>query len=637
MTRTASMSMTAIPARTSRIAGLTGLSPEHLLAGQQRVLELVARGAPLHETLNAIAQFSEEAIPTMLASVLVFEPDTGALRKGGYGRLPDSFQTAIDGMKPGPVSGSCGTAAYRSHRVISRDVQNDPLWEPFKAFAAQYGIASAWSTPLKDAKGNLLGVFGMYYGDCREPSADDLDLVDHFTHLASIAIERYRYDAERERRATHDTLTGLGNRLKLQSFAESITERPAEAAQTRSVVLFDLDHFTMHNDTLGQRVSDQLLARAADRLRGALDAPRLLVRFGGDQFVAVLEEPVHSAEAQVQRVLEAFKEPVDLGDTQVTLSLSAGVVDWAAAAVGLDEALSQAVEAVEVAKRLGRQRCVVFGDTERAKVAGQRHVARLLTEALDDDRVEPHLQPIVRLETGAPIGFEVLARLTGAEASGISPSVFVPIAEESSLIDRLGYSVLRYAFRTLAENPKEFGHLMLSVNVSIRQLLREGLARKAAAMAAEFGVPPDRILLEVTESHWLDVDSPAREALIDLKAAGFRLALDDFGSGKTTLSHLRTIPFDMVKIDRSFTTELMTGLRGRALCDAALTMATACGMQVLAEGVETPEQATSLLGMGYQFGQGYLWAKPMPLAAAREWLKAPKTATTAFRQASGSR
>ena len=109
------------------------------------------------------------------------------------------------------------------------------------------------------------------------------------------------------------------------------------------------------------------------------------------------------------------------------------------------------------------------------------------------------------------------------------------------------------------------------------------------------------------------------------------------GLGKTTLSHLRTIPFDMVKIDRSFTTDLMTGLRGRAMCDAALTMATACGMQVLAEGVETPEQATSLLGMGYQFGQGYLWAKPMPLAKAREWLKSPKTATTAFRQASGSR
>jgi diguanylate cyclase (GGDEF)-like protein len=540
-------------------------------------------------------------------------------------------------MKPGPVSGSCGTAAYRSNRVISRDVQNDPLWEPFKAFAAQYGIASAWSSPLKDAKGALLGVFGMYYGDCREPSPQDLELVDHFVHLASIAVERYRYDTERERRATHDALTGLGNRLKLQAYAESITERPAEAAQTRSVVLFDLDHFKLHNDTLGQRASDQLLARAADRLRATLDAPGQLVRFGGDQFVAVIDEAVGAAEAQAHRVLQAFEAPVDLGDTQVALSVSAGVVEWTAAAADLDEALSQAIEAVEVAKRLGRQRCVVFGDTERAKLAGQRLVARALAEALDEDRVQPFLQPIVRLETGAPIGFEMLARLAGPTASGISPSVFIPIAEESSLIDRLGLSVLRSAFRTLAEHPKEFGHLLLSVNVSIRQLLREGLARKASSLAAEFGVQPDRILLEVTESHWLDVDSPARGALLDLKAAGFRLALDDFGSGKTTLSHLRTIPFDMVKIDRSFTTDLMTGLRGRALCDAALTMATACGMQVLAEGVETPEQATSLLGMGYQFGQGYLWAKPMPLAQAREWLKAPKTATTAFRQASGSR
>ena len=283
MTRAMNPRSTGIPSRSSgNIAELTKLAPDHLLQGQQRVLELVASGAPLSETLTAIARFSEEAIPAMMASLLIFDPDTESLRKGGYGRLPASFQDAIDGMKPGPVSGSCGTAAFRSQRVISHDVRVDPLWEPFVQFAGMYGIVSAWSTPLKDAKGNLLGVFGMYYGDCREPSEQDLQLVDHFTHLASIAVERFRYDAEREKRATQDALTGLANRLALQHFAAALSDNPANDGATYTVALLDLDHFKLHNDTLGQRLSDQLLAQAATRMKATLGEVPLLSRFGGD-------------------------------------------------------------------------------------------------------------------------------------------------------------------------------------------------------------------------------------------------------------------------------------------------------------------------------------------------------------------
>jgi diguanylate cyclase (GGDEF)-like protein len=621
MTRTASVLATAIPGRTSRLAQLTGLSADNLLAGQQRVLELMARGAPLRETLTAIARFSEEVIPSMLASVLTYDPETGSLRKGGYGRLPDSFAEAIDGMKPGPVMGSCGTAAYLCERVITTDVQTDPLWVPFREFVAGYGIVSAWSTPLKDAQGNLLGVFGMYYGDPRSPSREDLDLVDHFTHLAAIAVERYRYDAERERRATHDTLTGLGNRVSLQIFAANLLADSCRSGLPHTLALLDVDHFKLHNDILGQRASDRLLAGAAQRLQQALGGVELLARFGGDQFVAVLAGEPEQARKRIEEALQAFSEPVDIGDARVQLSLSAGVVAWQPSAASLDDTLFQAIEAVEVAKRLGRDRCVLFGDSERAKITGRRQVARLLKEALEDDRVEPFLQPIVSLSTGRASSLEVLARLKGPGVSGISPAVFVPIAEESSLIDMLGLSVLRFAFRTLAEHAESLRGITLNVNVSIRQLLRGTLVQRATDLSREFGISPERIALEVTESQWLEADSPAREALLQLREAGFRLALDDFGSGYASLSHLLTIPFDAVKIDRSFTAQLITGPRGRALCDVALSMASACGMPAVAEGVETPQQAQALSQMGFQLGQGYLWAKPMALNDALTWLK----------------
>jgi diguanylate cyclase (GGDEF)-like protein len=621
MTRTASVSATVIPERASRIAQLTGLSADALLAGQQRVLDLMARGAPLHDTLNAIARFSEETIPSMLASVLTYNPDKGSLHKGGYGRLPDSFANAIDGMKPGPVMGSCGTAAFLCERVITTDVQTDPLWVPFREFAAGYGIVSAWSTPLTDAQGNLLGVFGMYYGDNRAPSREDLDLVDHFTHLASIAVERYRYDAEREHRATHDALTGLANRLALQVFASNLAADSGRAGLPHSLAMLDLDHFKLHNDTLGQRASDRLLAGAAQRLQQQLSGVELLARFGGDQFVAIMAGDPEQARARIEETLKAFAEPVDIGDARVVLSLSAGLVEWRPDSASLDDVLFQAIEAVEVAKRLGRDRCVVFGDGERAKLTGRRQVARLLKDALEEDRVEPFLQPIVSLTTGQASSFEVLARLKGPGVSGISPSVFVPIAEESSLIDTLGLSVLRFAFRTLAEQKDALRDISMHVNVSIRQLLRGTLVQRATDLSREFGVSPERIALEVTESQWLEADSPAREALLQLRDAGFQLALDDFGSGYASLNHLLTIPFDKVKIDRSFTAQLIAGPRGRALCEVALSMANACGMPAVAEGVETTQQAQALAQMGFQLGQGYLWAKPMSLANAMAWLK----------------
>jgi diguanylate cyclase (GGDEF)-like protein len=484
-----------------------------------------------------------------------------------------------------------------------------------------HGIVSAWSTPLKDRDGQLLGVFGMYYGEIREPSADDLRLVDHFSHLASIAVEHWRQDAELKRQARQDMLTRLGNRRLLREVADGMAGDPAYQGVTCALVMLDCDHFKLHNDLLGQRLADELLQRVAERSRERLGDVPLLARFDGDQFVAILKERNGTAQRRVEDLLAAFREPVVVDGSPVTVSLSAGVVEWQPATMPLDEALAQAMEAVEVAKRLGRDRVVVFGDSERARSTGHRHVTRLLSEAIAENRVDPFLQPIVRLSDGRPVAFEVLARLRGGDAAGISPSVFVPIAEESGLIVALGDSVLRFAMRTLAEHALSLQGLNLNVNLSVRQLTRDGLADRTLALAREHGVAPERLTLEITESQWLDVDGPARDNLQGLKEAGFRLALDDFGTGYSSLSRTQAIPLDQLKIDRSFTTQLSLGARGQALCHVGLAMARACGIPVVAEGVETPEQAAQLRAMGYQFGQGYHWSRPMPLERALAWLQ----------------
>ena len=224
---------------------------ESILSGQRAILAQLANGLPLRDILNGIARYSEDATPDMLASILYYEPESGKLRRGGHHTLPDAFADAVDGLEPGPCAGSCGTAAFQRERVVSYDVQVDPLWEAFREFAATHGIRSAWSTPLiSPVDDSLLGVFGMYYPDTRNPSAGDLDLVDHFTHLAAIAIELHRREmalreSERQRHQgliatvaglAHEINTPLGDALTAESFLdEAINELQVDEAEEETL------------------------------------------------------------------------------------------------------------------------------------------------------------------------------------------------------------------------------------------------------------------------------------------------------------------------------------------------------------------------------------------------------------------
>jgi diguanylate cyclase (GGDEF)-like protein len=598
---------------------LPSLPAEQALKAQQEVLDLVARGASIHESLTAIARYAERTIPTMLASVLIFDPVAGNLRKGGYGRLPAGFSEAIDGMVPGPMMGSCGTAAFRRERVISHDVMDDPLWGQFRDFAVGYGVRSAWSSPIMDRHGELLGVFGMYYGDRRAPTEADLAVVDHLVHLAAIAIERHRFDAERTHQAMHDSLTGLANRRGLDAALARWTAMAAPP--TLSVSMLDLDHFHLHNENFGHRTSDQLLAAAAARIAVAAAPGDLVVRFEGDRFLIVSEERGGRAIKVLERTAAAFEAPIEVGDVRVTLTVSSGLVEWDPARTDFEDALYQAIQAAQGAKKRGRGRWVAFGDAERKASQERRRLGRVVADAVAEHRVVPHMQPVISLAGGQTVGFEFLARLSGTGLDSVGPGTFIPIAEESSLIDALGMSIFRATCRALAEHAGTLGGTVASMNVSLRQLMREGFAAELAAAATALGAAPSSLCLEVTETQSLEGDSPARDTLLELKAAGFRLALDDFGTGYASLRQLQIIPFDIVKIDRSFVQRLGDGGRGTALCEAAIRMADACGMHVTAEGIETHEQAEALRMMGCRSGQGYLWARPMPVDDAVQWLR----------------
>lgn len=610
---------------TRALVKIRSLPADVLLVRQQSLLESIAQARPLAEILTSIARFSEEVTPSMLASILVFDPESSSLRKGGYGRLPDSFQDAVDGMIPGPCVGSCGTAAYLGERVISYDVREDPLWEPFKDFAASHGIVSAWSTPLLSSNRDLLGVFGMYYGDCREPTTEDLELVDHFAHLATVAIERYRREAELERHATCDLLTGVANRQSLLALTGRLANPDnglGPHGHPLTLVVMDIDHFRLHYSLLGRRNADALLVLVANRIRESLGDETFLARLGGDQFIAILTDVGEESRDRMQAATSAVSAPISLDDQVISLTLSVGMVSWYPNSEDFDVTLTQAIEALNDAKRLGRNQRVFFDEARRQTALRKRQINQELSLALNENRVSPMIQPIMELESGRVAGFEVLARLAGERASRISPAEFIPIAEESALIEALGTRVMGFANALLARQDGLPSHQRLNVNVSTRQLLNQHLSEIFLAMTQEYGINPCRIVVEVTESAWLDTDSPAKANLLRLKHAGFGLALDDFGTGYASFSFLRSIPFDHVKIDKSFVDQLLDGNQGKAMCETILAMAGALNLKVTAEGIELAEQARLLKDMGCSHGQGFYWAKPMSVESALSWLAA---------------
>ncbi|MFM7313038.1 MAG: EAL domain-containing protein, partial [Cyanobium sp.] len=557
----------------------------------------------------------EDCLPDMLASILYYDPYEERLRRGGYGRLPDGFQEAVDGLEPGPKAGSCGTCAFRAERVISEDVFTDPLWDGFHEFCRGFGIRSAWSSPLiSPTDQSLLGVFGMYYPDRRLPSTADLTMVDHMTHLATLACERHRRDEERRRQAWQDALTGLGNRHLLQARAGELLKVAREQQQPLCLVFLDLDHFKLFNDNFGHQLGDKLLQKVSRRLATALENAPLLVRFGGDEFVALLPEPADQAQDRLLQLSARFNaEALLIDQVRAQLSFSCGVVDLASVHWDMGQAIVQADTAARNAKERGRNRVHVVDEEQLQAVKRRLQVGQQLDNALQYGLIQPHAQPIIDLRTGMPLGAEMLFRTQTGVLEGISTDLCIAVAEENGLIDAIGLEMLRAACRLLRQPPLLASEMVINVNLSVHQLMREQLADEVDELIETEGVPAHRLCLEITESRWLDPDGPSRRLLQRLIDRGFQLALDDFGTGYASLVLLRALPFRHVKVDQSFVRGLEDSPEARALCRAMLEMGKACSVQVTAEGVETPQQRQILEEMGYLRAQGYLFARPQPV------------------------
>ncbi|MGZ8286676.1 MAG: EAL domain-containing protein [Allosphingosinicella sp.] len=413
--------------------------------------------------------------------------------------------------------------------------------------------------------------------------------------------------------AFHDALTGLPNRAVFADHLARTVAKAGESADHVAVLCVDLDGFKAVNDIYGHPAGDALLIAAAQRLRSAVRGHELVARLGGDEFAVVQaggEQPGHGG-LLAQRVVEALAEPFAIGSDTVRISASVGVALFPADAADPESLVKNADMALYRAKADGRGTARFYEAAMDEALRRRRQLEADLRQAIGRGELSVHYQPLADLGSGSILGFEALLRWTHRELGPIGPATFIPLAEESGLILKLGEWVLREA---CTEAARWTPALKLSVNLSPVQFTQGDLAAEVEAILAETGLDPVRLELEVTEGLLIKDAEKAIVILERLKALGVQIAMDDFGTGFSSLSYFRMFPFDKVKIDQSFIRDMIGNPQARAIIRSVIGLGQGLGMPVVAEGVETAEQLDALRAEGCDQVQGYWISRPGPIA-----------------------
>ena len=583
----------------------------------------------IQDILDHLVTRIVEILPVTAAGVTVITGDDPPR----YIAASDDAALRFERMQTELEQGPCMAAFRTGHAVAVPDIRSGAdAFARFAGTAATSGLAAVFAFPIRHGAGRL-GALDLY-----RDTAGPLD--DHAMEvaqtLADVAaaylINAQGRDKDRaamehlQHLALHDALTGLPNRVLLHERLAHAAHR-AERSRTSAAVLFvDLDRFKDVNDRHGHAVGDELLRAVAHRLSGLVRPGDTLARVSGDEFVFLCEDlgSPENVDVLARRITDAFTTPFDLTSATVSLTASVGVAFAGPGAEISDELVGAADKAMYQAKRFGGQEHRILDLREVVQPRGAATtLERDLRAAFSHGDLDVAYQPIVRSGDGAMTGVEALLRWSHAQRGRVPATSIVAAAERTGLIDEIGAWVLERSATDRSHwlDLHPDASIELSVNVSPRQLMTPGYVRGVTSALSGSSLDPGALILEVTETVFMEDSQRAVGVLTDLRALGIRLALDDFGTGYSSLSYLQRLPVDIVKIDRRFIGGVELSGKSTAIVEAVTTMAHVLGLSVTAEGVETSSERDVVSAVGCDLAQGYYYARPMAASAIEAHLE----------------
>jgi diguanylate cyclase (GGDEF)-like protein/PAS domain S-box-containing protein len=599
------------------------------------------RGSIVVQSPSPLSPLIESALQTLADSVLLALGSADAIegihRRENEARFASLVQNASDLTT---VVDEAGLIEYQSpsierilglraadvHGTLFRDLLAEGEYERITAMLAARGprgSAYSFECTVLHAEGHPLR-FDVLVTDLLADAS-----VRGIVLNGRDISERTVFEAQLTHQAFHDAVTDLPNRALFADRVERALARAARERAMTAVIFLDLDDFKTINDSLGHPAGDAVLREVAERLGDVIRDGDTAARFGGDEF-AVLLEDVSGIEVVLEvadRIIAAMERPVPIDGTQVVARPSIGIAlaDPAAhVTVDADGLVRDADAAMYICKRDGRGGYQVFEPAMHARVLERLELRGELRRALELGQFELQFQPLVSLQTGQVSGLEALCRWRHPTRGLVPPDQFIPLAEESGLIVELGRWVIeegcRRAARFQAEFPAE-PPLQMGVNLSVKQLQHPEIVEDVRRALAQSTLDPATLVLEITESVMMADASLTAARLGELHELGVRIAMDDFGTGYSSLSYLSNFPLDILKMDQSFL-GLEGDLHASSLAAAIISLGSTLDLEVVAEGVERPDQLRTLGELGCDTGQGYLFARPMTVADTRKWLRA---------------
>ena len=575
--------------------------------GEEFFQQLVLQLGKLFHAKYAFIALLDEADPMRMRTLAVSQD----------GVIADNMRYRLDETPCANVVGR-GTCTYPEHvqQIFPKDV-----------LLQEMGAESYIGTPLFDAGGRPLGIIVVLDTKPMLGTREVEPILEIFAARASAEIQRIQAETNIRRMAYQDYLTGLANRALLHERLTEQLGRSRLSSRFGAMLLIDLDHFKTINDALSHDVGDEVLRVVAHRLADAVGEHNLLARLGGDEFAALItpdftnrEDAARKARNIAELILQALSIPLTVGERILNVGASIGVVLFPENEGTELDILRQVEIALYHAKRMGRGNIQFFLPSLQAIVETRLRLEEGLRSAIVSEELMLYFQPQVNA-AGHVVGAEALLRWNHPERGSVTPTEFIPIAERSGLIHPLGTWVLEHGCERLAAwlnaGAAFSGHL--SINVSPWQFAREDFVRQVTRVLETYQLPPERLMLELTESALLYELEESIQKLHALRALGLSVALDDFGTGYSSLAYLKDLPLDVIKIDKAFVQEL-DGASDHPLVETMIAIGHHMRLGVIAEGVETKLQRDTLVKLGCENFQGYFFAKPLAEPDFMQWL-----------------